>query len=619
MIKYIILALLLCANLLPLNGMKRKRNDDNQISELIPVTKYLKENKNQQINNNNNQPIDAEHAVNMNQDSIEPQLDLARQFISLTNVKAPDALNAVAQIVIATIQRTPELSEAPQIKIVTQEMLDAIEKNNSPLILQALNKLSLLVNINQYFNYSEIAQIMVMNLDYSKNVSLVSKLSNNLGIQTLTRYLQATKEIVSPLQYVVKTPSTILQNAFKTTKALLFFAGSSKMSTNILKCTGNFFGKKILKYASENKFETATSLASFAAYSYLGAPALLIPFGFNIVWSSLGFRSLTAYGAFERDVIDIQNKRKEKLQRNRLHDFSTLELYKRDLKEFTLDTVGKQCFATDPMPLTPETQLLLADELLKHVNVINLSGNHLTNNTGSLNGFSVCTMLIFLCLSDNNLTSLEFIESMMQIKILDISNNPIDFSEASNLGALVSQKELIKLVVFNTQHPEFNLTDDAINCLVVECPILVHQNIYTSQEQYANHWKGTLQEIKALEDTQQAALAEKQKNIELNESENEQKEISSIIDEVRIYLKNDQATLYDYINTISDSKISPNDDRKKIKIVCKKLRLKYHPDKLQGLDENIIKLLNNVAPIILNEKKRALYDKMLNSQWNIID
>lgn len=618
MIKYIILALLLCANLLPLNGMKRKRNDDNQISELIPVTKYLKENKNQQINNNN-QPVDAEHAVNMNQDSIEPQLDLARQFISLTNVKAPDALNAVAQIVIATIQRTPELSEAPQIKIVTQEMLDAIEKNNSPLILQALNKLSLLVNINQYFNYSEIAQIMVMNLDYSKNVSLVSKLSNNLGIQTLTRYLQATKEIVSPLQYVVKTPSTILQNAFKTTKALLFFAGSSKIPTNMLKCTGNFLGKKILKYASENKFETATTVASFAAYSYLGAPALLIPFGFNIVWSSLGFRSLTAYGAFERDVIDIQNKRKEKLQRNRLHDFSTLELYKRDLKEFTLDTVGKQCFATDPMPLTPETQLLLTDELLKHVNVINLSGNHLTNNTGSLNGLLVCTTLIFLCLSDNNLTSVEFIESMMQIKILDISNNPIDFSEASNLGALVSQKELIKLVVFNTQHPEFNLTDDAINCLVVECPILVHQNIYTSQEQYANHWKGTLQEIKALEDTQQAALAEKQKNIDLNESENEQKEISSIIDEVRIYLKNDQATLYDYINTISDSKISPNDDHEQIKIVCKKLRLKYHPDKLQGLDENIIKLLNNVAPIILNEKKRALYDKMLNSQWNIID
>lgn len=632
MIKYTILALLLFAHSLPLNGMKRKRDNIDKESELLPAQKQVKEDvHDERPENNNNQLTLLEQPIHKNQNSIELQLEEARHLINLTDAKSLDDLNAIAQIAIDTIQRSAELNQNIEIQTILEKLQKAIKvESNLSTLKSYLMELSDIANINQYLTHSEIAKIMIMNLDYGRNLSFISKLSLALGTperETLARYVQATKNIVSPLQYIlVNIPSTAVQNAFKTTKALLFLASTSKVSAPLVKWTGKFLGKKVLKYVSENKVETGVSLASTAAYAYFGLPALLIPFTFNIIWSSLGFRSLTAYGAFERDAIAINNKHQEKLQRNTPHSFSTLDLHERNLTEFTVDSVGKQCFATDPMPLTPETQLILTQELLKNINVINLSGNHLTNNTNSLDGFSICTSLIFLCLADNNLRSLEFIGSIMQLKILDISNNAIDFGDASNLEALTTQKELIKLIIFNTQHPEFTLSDDAIQCLTQECPLLIDTNIYAYKIEYTDTWRGTRQEIDNLEATKQAALQEKQKKLANNESENEQKEISAIIEEVRIYLNNDQATLYDYINTLSLTKISQNSDPSEIKSVCKKLLLKYHPDKLHAVEEqkrqnseNVFKLLNKVTAIIQDKEKHALYSKMLNSQDNIID
>ena len=620
MFKYTILALLLFAYSLPLNGMKRKRNNDDQKSKIIPAAKKVKNNNDLEPENNNNR-----NQLPNSQDSIELQLDQARELIELTQAKSLDTLNAIAQIVINTIQRTPDLNENIEIQEIIKKLLIAIEaKNDLATIKNYLNNLSGIADINQYLDRTDIAKIMVMNLDYNRNVGFISKLIHTISIpnkETLTHYSEAMKNLTLPLQYIVNIPSIAVQNAFKTTKALLFFAGAPKVCAPMIKWAGKFGAKKALNYVSENKLEAGVSLASTAAYAYFGTPALLILVALKFAWYSLGFKSLTAYGAFERDAENIKNKLQEELQRNTPHNFSTLDLCKHNLTELTLDTVGKQCFATNPMPLTLETQLILTQELLKHVNVINLSGNYLTSNADCLSGLSICATLTFLCLADNNLTSLEFIESIMQIKILDISNNEIDFGDASNLGALCTQKELIKLIVFNTKYPEFSLSDDAVSALVTECPILVHENIYACQEQYAKNWRGTKIEMEGLEDTKEAALKKKQKKVGKNESDNEQQEISAIIEEVQSYLKNDQASLYDYINTLSSVKISKDSNHANIKKVCRALLLKYHPDKLQALDaqeveakENIFKLMNKVITIILNNEKRALYDKMLNNQ-----
>ena len=214
MFKYTILALLLFAYSLPLNGMKRKRNNDDQKSKIIPAAKKVKNNNDLEPENNNNR-----NQLPNSQDSIELQLDQARELIELTQAKSLDTLNAIAQIVINTIQRTPDLNENIEIQEIIKKLLIAIEaKNDLATIKNYLNNLSGIADINQYLDRTDIAKIMVMNLDYNRNVGFISKLIHTISIpnkETLTHYSEAMKNLTLPLQYIVNIPSIAVQNAFK--------------------------------------------------------------------------------------------------------------------------------------------------------------------------------------------------------------------------------------------------------------------------------------------------------------------------------------------------------------------------------------------------------------------